>query len=572
MARTTTSLAKPRLLASTAVVAGAGLFAPAALAQTYDLGFSPHVSLVIPPDSPPPGAEAETTTLAASADELPDDILELGALIEKTSRLSLNPVIENRGVCEFAAVEVPSTDVNARCPFDNRKMGISASSEFELPDAQINLRTAFGQRSDAVFSLDNQFLDRWRGTSTEYTMATLGASVDLFDGAVEVGSEFGWSNRWRAPLVDHPSLEHEYDRTRGTTQLHTMKVALADSRDLKLSLNGSYSRSDGRFLPLVLDSPAVLFAMPGEEWNLGGRARFEGFDLRASIRSNQNDIYSQDRWRISAAHSGIKLHLRRDRTSSERSEIAGFVTTASENSRWRAGIDFTPMTLFPEIAMDIEGWGALMPQTIGFEYGKRDRSRIGASGIDQTRSSMFAANGFWISPLGETLITYDLESQRGISSEDPPLRARDSNFMIDHSFDLGDWSLGANILINNSSAGDRALSDTDNSFTYYGLSARYRVKDGVEFDFSIGRDALAFESDAGAFQFRDRTTRIEASIDFSQMLQSRFNRSDIHLRLEGRLDLGKSGFEVRYFDELLLDEFETSNAQGVLLTFGMRLH
>lgn len=498
----------------------------------------------------------------------------LPALPVKKFGAEIRTVSSNDGACRHAPLGGYSAADPMGCPFDDTKFGIAVDWRGDAPVGEFELRAAVARRSEDGFGLDRQFFPRVSGTSLQSTLTQVAASAALLDDRITLSSEFGWNRRWRTPVASSTLFPERFERTGGDAQSHRIEVKLANEKKFAVSLDASYSRADGYYLPFMIDKPSTFYVLPGEELRLGGKANIGEIGLRSRYSSQRGDYFDRDTLQAWLSYSGVTLRAKLVDAQSKPFVFEGFdQALVADNSigttNWSLGVDVTPSQLFPLAAADIDGWGALLPQSLSLSIGRRERTKESAGLLEQTGGATFSASGVWLTPIGHTVLTFDRQSLRGILIGDPDLESRESSLFIDHSFSLGKWSLGANLLRTASQDGNPLLAGSGTAVTYYGLSASRRFKDGPEFRIDFGRDAMAFDVGQGDFRLRDRTTRLEVSLDMSNMLRHRLGHQDVHFKLEGRLDLGGSGYEIRFLGDLLDSEYESLRATGALMTFGL---
>lgn len=503
-------------------------------------------------------------------------VLPLGSSApnSKAESLELLPVVRSDGACRIGSSAERGIGDPIGCAFDDTTLGLTVASSLQGETSAVALKSAFARRSDAGFTLDRQFNDYMPGTSGETMLATAGLEVDLLDGQVKLASELGWSQSWRTPIANSTLQPIRVDQRSGTAQAHKLDIALVDEPKRKWSVEANYRNSAGEYRPVSMGLPMQLFGSSGAELGVATRGKLADWTVSGSWRSSRNDYFASERWKASVGYSGISLQIKRDRSETQNTASDLFVISPSSSARTQVSVDVIPMSILPQLALAQDGWGAFVPLTFSAGLGWRERQRYSSGELLSFAGSSLSLMGVWSSPIGDTLVTFDRESQKAGAGNFSTQSQADQTVLVDHSFSTGNWTLGGNMMLtrSRSDAAEGLATRDSNDMLFFGVSASYREKNGTEFAVSIGRDAMTFDNDGGSLRFTDRTTRLEAWIDLSKMLHSRLDRDDIHLRLEARVDLGGSGYEFRFLDEIIDSEFETLASQGVLLTFGMKLN
>lgn len=508
--------------------------------------------------------------LAQEADAA-SEVLPLRAAVERRE-VTVLPVLDVDGACGHADMRLANAGDAVGCPFDDTTIGLTLASQFEAEGNSFRVRTAFARESDAGLVLDRQFGDYLPGTSGEVTIATLALDSSLLDERLSLESEIGWSRSWRTPIANSPLQPLRTAEHAGWAQSHRIEARLLDGKGAKWTVDASYRTSAGNYRPVALAAPLQLFAIGGDELAIGSKARLGGWSIAGSWRQHSNAYFDSHRWKGSLGRSGWSLSYARSATASHGITLQGLSSNQARLERDKVGLDVMPLALFPQLAAEDGVLASLAPLSLSLEFGRHRRERYSEPGVRYFDGHSFSAVGVWSTMLGDTLLTYEREEQWEQPTSPGARLQVDETILVDHSIQLGDWSLGGNVMLTGGNSSGNPQERDGNRMTFFGASAKYRTDGGPELSIGVGRDAMDFEIDGGSLKFSDRTTRIDAMLDLSSLLNRKLDRDDMHLRLDARLDLGGESYEFRFLDEVIDSDFERLSSQGVLLTFGMKLN
>ena len=140
---------------------------------------------------------------------------------------------------------------------------------------------------------------------------------------------------------------------------------------------------------------------------------------------------------------------------------------------------------------------------------------------------------------------------------------------VSHYVRRGNWRFGLDAALTRG-AGDGSGSYGERSWSF-GQSVSYIRPNGPEFRLSLGQDRDKLRMSDASFASSDSYSQITASLDLSQYLQTRFERSDLRLTLDYRKALTRSDVEMSLFDEMAERWIEGDRREGFLMSFGMKL-
>ena len=222
----------------------------------------------------------------------------------------------------------------------------------------------------------------------------------------------------------------------------------------------------------------------------------------------------------------------------------------------------------PSIAIDDTGWKSLVPKLLTIEATKTEKRRPDLPGEELRTRSAIGGNGYWSTPIGDTLLDLRFENQ---ASSSFGKTGSDLFVFANHSFKISDWSVDLDYFTSRNDF-SRGITAPDNTkLASYGITARYSRKELPKLEFRLGRDNLGFHTGNGDIKFRDQSLRAQAEIDFTPWLRKKLNREDVQLMLELQYDFERSSYQLLLLDELVDSDFDKVRNRGILVSFSMQL-
>ena len=139
---------------------------------------------------------------------------------------------------------------------------------------------------------------------------------------------------------------------------------------------------------------------------------------------------------------------------------------------------------------------------------------------------------------------------------------------IDHSIRWGRWRVGADA---HSPAVAAMAAVPIRTQLAFGQSIAYSTPNGPEFRLQLGQDRDAMRMLDDSYISADRYSRITASLDLSRYLQTRFERSDLQLKVDYRKIVDRSDGEFMLGEEIIDRWADADRREGLLISFGMKL-
>lgn len=482
----------------------------------------------------------------------------------------LSPTFRSEGRCAFSAIDRSSSASALGCAFEDSSLGIGTRKTLELGDTELGVKVSVGRGTSGAFALDHTMLGYRRGLNAEATLASVALDGKLLDRRIEFESRLSWSREWHTPVAQAPILPLRIDERTGSASNHRLKFNMLDQPGLKWSVEGRLMQASEDYRPYYVTLPDRLFAPQGGMASLDTRLQLSDWQLSAGMSSYDNSFVATDRLRAAVSYGGVTLRWsQRDAQSALDNPLLAGRSTATRDREF--GIDLDAYTLVPLIAFEETGLASLVPKMLSFDLGERAVTRTTATGNGEIDGTWFSLFGMWTTTLGDTVVNYRADRERGFTAFGSPHEGRRSFLMLSHGVRVANWLFDVDYISTSDASGDALIFSEGMSLGSIGFGARYERKGRPSIDFRIGRDNLDVNSGDGALRLLDNSLRAELEIDFSAWLQKVTRRDDIQLRLDMQWDFDDSGYEFRLLDEVIDREFRARQGRGALVTYVKQL-
>lgn len=465
----------------------------------------------------------------------------------------------------------PTTTADALgCDFTNTTAGFSYSDSWSNDLASLGARVEVSRGTAGAFALDHQMRGFAKDFNSETLVSNLGLQGSLFEDRVEFDAKTSWSRSWDVPVVMAPLDPHRLNETSGTATQLRVKTRIVDQPGLKWSIEGKVSQMDADYRSYRAPVHNRLLVAQGNSASLSTLLDVAGWRLKASSSNLETRYLDSETIKFSAGRSGMTVSASR-RTSAVRADSIGASLASQRSVRSQVAIDFDMHTLMPLVAIDDTGWKSLLPKLLTLEATRTDKYGFGALGGTESTQASFGGQGYWSTPLGDTLVNLRFEKLTGVRPGNVTQSGSDLFVFVNHSFKLDDWSIDLDYFTSRN-ASVRGLSAVDDTILdSYGVTARYAHKDMPRLELRLGRDNLGFDTGGGDLRLRDQSLRAEAKVDFTPWIRKRLQRDDVNLALHAQYDFDESSYQLLLLDQLIDSNLEQFMTQGILLNFSMSL-
>lgn len=473
--------------------------------------------------------------------------------------------VEGTGICRnaFDLAQYANTQIDgAGCPFGTFSLASDYRSKFETDLGEITVSFGMSREADSGFSLTQQLSRPHSGVVRESALTTAGIQAQLAGGDVSISSTLGLSRNWERPLSPDELFPYRFNERSGLSQSHSIKAKLLDDGANSLTLDAKLDRADQDFRYLRGSSLDRLLLASDNSTSVRAVLKLQGTKLDASLRSNATFLSDSHTRKLKLSRGGIGVeYSRRDAVTVADQAIGN---RASSSTRDRYGITLDLYGIAPTLAFSDSGAAQFLPKQVGIALEKRGTLRELATELQRDRKTAIELTGLWQTGLGTTILNQ--RSEKGTSTT---ARAEMSSNQLfaSHIVTIGNWDIGADILrfSNSTAQGQRE------STSLYSASLGYRAKSGPRVQIDIGQEAMNFGGSDSEFTFADKSFQIGLELDMTPVLRRKLERDDIYLTAAFRINLNRSDYELRLFDEVLDRETDAYNRQGLMLTFGMNL-
>lgn len=502
-------------------------------------------------------------TLALPVSAQDQDAAEIAGLVRSAplpdAGLIVDPAVRADAGCGSAGSGNQFAASVLHCPFAATSIGLNFGQRIDLPDGVLAMRMGFGRGNDASLSLDRQLLQRSGALLRESSLMAIGGDATLFDRRLKISSDMGWSSSWETALSPNRGPNRKGYQLEGFAQRHAFEFQAIDRKGLRWKIDGWLSRSSEDFRTGTIAGIGNLLMGMGDMDRIGTRFDVGNLSLRLSLLENRTNISRNRSTLVSAGYGGITLSLRNQRGSTMPQPGLSVGTAQSTGSS--LALDFDIFTLAPMVALQGKGLASLLPTQFTLTLDDRTVQRPASALRPLTRRRGADLFGTWKTALGDTTIDYGWDSL--INPLGNRLE-RNRQLMVSHSVRLGGWSLYANLL----SLRTKAIGGDDDSTLYYSAALSRTFANGTRVRIEIGRDTQSLGGVASDFTLRDKSHRAKVELDLSAPLQSRLQNNSVHFSLAAQVRLNRSGYQLRFLDELLDEGTEGYSRQGILASFG----
>lgn len=445
------------------------------------------------------------------------------------------------------------------CPFAASSLGLNLAQKIDLPDGTIEMRIGAGRGRNASLSLDRQMFGTAPGMVYESSLVTLGSDASLFDGRIRLKSELGWSRTWQQHRAPSLLFDRRQGEETGFSQDHQLNLVAIDQQGFDLRFDGRLARVDQSFRTGSISRIGAISLGNGDIDQLSARLRAGKFKAHAQVHASQTIFSDSDLRKFKLGYAGVTLgYSQRD----GRTTPYGPYAFAVSNSRSeKLSLEFNLYDLAPMLAMENTGLGSLIPRQLTITSERRDLVHPARSDRLASQRETLGLFGLWNTPLGDTMIDWQRYRKRDGAQM---LIERGSQLFASHSASMGQWRLSADVM----SLKTRGLNGENDDMLFYNASLRRSFANGVQLAARFGRDTQSFGGAASDFSLRDRSHSAKLELDLSKPLQKRLRNSSVYLTLEGQLRLNRSGYELRFLDEVIDSDRDSYARQGVLMSFG----
>ena len=472
----------------------------------------------------------------------------------------------NAGATEMRQTALPQTcdaaslnDADgARCVTDDSgtSLGFRASQALSVGTIE-TFATLSGQANNA-FTPDRLTASDSRRVGEANRVMISGIKARLLDDRLTLTTQFGWSD-----FIDRSAPRAEVRD--GSARMIRLDLKLVESAMLRWSVAGEMSDvSDNFFIGQAIGDGAQL-ALPGRRLALSSALNWQRTRFTAAhddVRSNFGNFAST---RFGVSRNGVSLSLKSGsgslRTSADLPLLSGRTDSRS------ASLEFDLATMVPGLAMDERLPAALLPKylLLGWRGGSSETITAGTS--ERFERQGIELNGTWETPLGETTLGYWRDRRFGATADLGQREERVVN--LSHMVRAGDWRFGVDAMVaKSSSTRGSGLSDRTVAM---GGSIAYEVKDGPRLMVQLSNDRGRMAAEDDSFLTAQRGQQISASLDLTDYLRKRFERSDLRLKIDYRKQLDRSTTEISAYQQLIDRWTEGYGGEGLLVSFGMKL-
>lgn len=473
--------------------------------------------------------------------------------------------VEGTGLCRnaFDLTKYAQNQVDsAGCPFGTFSLASDYRSKFETDLGEITVSFGMSREADSGFSLKQQLSRPHSGVVRESALTTAGVQAQLAGGDISISSTLGLSRNWERPLSPDEQFPYRFDERSGLSQSHSIKAKLLDDGANSFTIDAKLDRADQDFRYLRGSSLDRLLLASDNSTSLRAVLKLQGTKLDASLRSNATFLSDSHTRKLKLSRGGIGVEYSRRDAVTVADETIG--NRASSSTRDRYGITLDLYGIAPMLAFSDSGAAQFLPKQLGIALEKRGTLRELATGLQRDRKTAIELTSLWQTGLGTTILNQRTENGTSTAGR---TELSSNQLFVSHIVTIGNWDIGADILRFSNSTAQGQLDRT----ALYSANLAYRTKNGPRVQIDIGQEAMNFGGSDSEFTFADKTFQIGLELDMTPVLRRKLERDDIYLSAAFRINLNRSDYELRLFDEVLDRETDTYNRQGLMLTFGMNL-
>ena len=562
-----------------AVAAASALLTPAHAAFAADSGVMaltqlPQVAAqsAQSADALPVPAFAPAGPSTPSASAVADDIKVVAALNASSSRP--DPVREHAVTAKFEQVTMFAAQCGLTLPLQGRASSLSCP--FEDSDLGLKLATKFGQTqaytsfafgTTSPWTPQRQLTPYRAGLREQNSAALLGLSQGLFDNRLWLTAELALTDSRERMLFDSPLQPRSGRSLAGSSRLVRAEAKLLDAPRIKWTLKAEYSQVSDNFA--MNQATMVLgqsIALPGRRIALSNTLKLGPTRFVASYDDYRSFFGTGVARRLGMNSNGVSLTVKSNSFEYQPTRGGPFEMPVSKSGQTQVSLDFDIASLSPGLAAPFKALGPLAPQSLSLNWRKGWSETVYAGIADRYGRSGWDASATWETPIGETTLDYSLDRRRNVAS--PGIVKTSKTFQLSHMIRWNGWRLGADAMLSKYSAsGARGLNENGWSI---GQTLAYSRANGPEFRMRIGQDRDRMQSNGDLYSSNTSGLNVTATLDLTRYLRKRFERDDLHLKLEFRKRMDSSDETYALLEDIFERKFERSNRSVFLLSAGMK--
>lgn len=458
-----------------------------------------------------------------------------------------------------SCVSTPLVETDGtRCEANDAGTTVGFRATHDVSFGTIETSASLSNQSSNAFTADRLVAsDKSRIGQSSRVMFS-GMKARLLDDRLTLSTQFGWSN-----FIDRS--DPRADQRDGSARLVRVDLKLLDRPALNWSVAGEMSDVSDDFYLGQAFGEGVQLALPGRRLALSSALGWKGARLTAGYDDYRSSFGTFTTTRFSASRNGVSLTLRASSGGLRNTQAAAIVSGRTDSRS--ATLEFDLATIAPTLAMDEGLPASLVPKSlmIGWRQGSSETVTAGASERFDRRGIEF--NAMWETPLGETSFGYWRDRRVGATAV---LGQRDEKVVqLSHMVRKGDWRFGIDGMVATTTAsGGSGLSDRAVAL---GGSIAYDVANGPRLMLQLSDDRGQMANEDDSYLTARRGQQISFSLDLTDYLRKRFERTDLRLKLDYRKQLDRAITEVSVYQQLLDRWTDDASGEGVLLSFGMKL-
>ena len=511
------------------------------------------------------GSTAAHAQSAEGSAALPPRI-DYASVASATVSTTISPITDRGMACGLARDAANAAFGISTCGADDSARGFSFTSRQETDFGQIEAFGAFASSATGIFTPERQMVTNAPGFSRQNEVFQIGMKGDLFDRRLRFLVQSAYSQSWVTPqnisLIGTPRR----DRSGGTATTVRLEGLAIDTPGLRWTVTGQMDLVSDNYTTGEVSGLPQLFAMPGNRFALTNQLKLGKTSLKATVEAYNTSFGLSRGLRFGFDRGALSLRL-----AARNSTVNPSARTAygsSQSHKLSAYLDIDTTILLPTITSGSGLLGQFLPSSlsVGVDSGNT-ASQLGGT-LRSYRQGGWEASGNWETRLGSTTVSYRRDYRRSLTAGNG---SRDDFYLdVSHTIRSGHWRFGLDATISSDqSSGSQAYSDRTISF---GPTVAYSAVNGPEFSLRVGRDSGQGGVADGSYLSNQHSTSITARLDLTSYLRQRFDRNDLHLKIEYRKRLESSADIYSEFEQELFRQTESFAREGLLLTFSMKLN
>ena len=437
-------------------------------------------------------------------------------------------------------------------------MRLRLTATQSTPLGTIETFTSLTSKSANTLTPDRLVASDTRRLGDDHRVMIAGMTARLLDDRLTLTTQMGLSD-----FSDRSSGRVE--QRAGTAHMVRLDVKLADNDRLRWSVAGEMSDVSDDFFIGQASADGARLALPGRRLALSSTLNWQRARFTAAIDDYQSRFGTFASGRVGVSRNGLSLSVRTIRGQFDAGGgQSQYLSRTDSNS---ATLEFDLATMAPALAMDERLPAALLPRYAMIALRRGSSESRFASSAERFERQGIELNGTWETPLGETTLGYWRDRRFGATADLGQREERVVN--LSHMVRAGDWRFGVDAMVaKSSSTRGSGLSDRTVAM---GGSIAYEVKDGPRLMVQLSNDRGRMAAEDDSFLTAQRGQQISASLDLTDYLRKRFDRSDLRLKIDYRKQLDRSTTEVSAYQQLIDRWTEGDGGEGLLVSFGMKL-